>query len=250
MSSYGTLSKFTGSASSGKRKRTIPYYPGPSKKAKSVKIVSIPRPRFASRAVTSTFPKTKRVTLKYVEYFQNVPSVAGGAAGVTFRLNSLNDPNQSGVGHQPMGTDQWAAFYQKYTVISSKISATFMSIEALVKGGVCGISVFNGSTPLPSTTDIVALSEDDDGVHSYYPHDGTPITVSKNVSMAKYFNISNPADDDTCQSNFGGNPSRQMQAYVWTAVAPGTITIGGLVSFKVVISYDVILSEPKDLPIS
>ena len=81
MSSYGTLSKFTGSASSGKRKRTIPYYPGPSKKAKSVKIVSIPRPRFASRAVTSTFPKTKRVTLKYVEYFQNVPSVAGDSAG-------------------------------------------------------------------------------------------------------------------------------------------------------------------------
>lgn len=41
-----------------------------------------------------------------------------------FKLNSLYDPDSSGVGHQPYGLDQWAAFYNKYRVFAVKMEVT------------------------------------------------------------------------------------------------------------------------------
>lgn len=38
-----------------------------------------------------------------------------------FRLNSLYDPDLSGLGTQPVGYDQWAAFYNKYRVVSTEV---------------------------------------------------------------------------------------------------------------------------------
>ncbi len=37
------------------------------------------------------------------------------------RLNSLYDPDLSGVGSQPVGFDQWSAFYNRYRVISTNV---------------------------------------------------------------------------------------------------------------------------------
>jgi len=34
----------------------------------------------------------------------------------SFRLNNVYDPNYTGTGHQPLGFDQWATFYNKYQV--------------------------------------------------------------------------------------------------------------------------------------
>lgn len=38
-----------------------------------------------------------------------------------FRLNSVYDPDLSGTGNQPVGFDQWAAFYNKYRVLSTDV---------------------------------------------------------------------------------------------------------------------------------
>lgn len=250
MSSYGTLSKSSGGSSGGKRKRTIPYYPGTSKKAKTVKVVSIPRPKFSSRVIQGTFPPKKRVTLTYVEYFSQTPSVSGAASGQTFRLNSPFDPNQGGVGHQAMGFDQWAQFYNRYTVLSAKIHYQAANIDSLVKSGVHGIVIHNPVTSLPSSTDIQALSEDDDGVHGFIPHDGTQSVLTKSVDIGKYFTITNPLEDDTLQAVVTAVPAKQLYAYCWLACAPGTLTVGGLTTFCIRISYDVVFTEPKDLPLS
>lgn len=54
--------------------------------------------------------------LKYCELI----SMSYGALGVPvpyqFRINSIFDPNKSGVGHQPRGHDQWQTFYNRYRV--------------------------------------------------------------------------------------------------------------------------------------
>lgn len=52
--------------------------------------------------------------MKYSEAF-NLTSLA---PQVTMNLNSIYDPNRSGVGHQPMGFDQLATLYNRYRVIS------------------------------------------------------------------------------------------------------------------------------------
>lgn len=52
-----------------------------------------------------------------------------GAFGVDqqMNLNSLFDPDRSGVGHQPYCFDQWASFYNRYRVYGCKYTVTFIN---------------------------------------------------------------------------------------------------------------------------
>lgn len=64
-------------------------------------------------------PDGEIVHLKYYETF--VMDVVAGAPQIyAFRLNSLFDPNLTGVGHQPNGRDQLALLYGKYIVYKTE----------------------------------------------------------------------------------------------------------------------------------
>lgn len=65
----------------------------------------------------SPMPQYKKTVLKYVETI-DLSATTGGLTGTSnqFGLNCLFDPNLTGVGHQPMGFDQWAALYKMYHV--------------------------------------------------------------------------------------------------------------------------------------
>lgn len=43
----------------------------------------------------------------------------------TYTANSLFDPNQTGAGNQPVGFDQWAAFYLNYRVYKTTYKVSF-----------------------------------------------------------------------------------------------------------------------------
>lgn len=49
-----------------------------------------------------------------------------------YRLNSLFDPDQTGVGGQPDGFDQWKALYQNYRVVAAHVCVEFICTSALV----------------------------------------------------------------------------------------------------------------------
>lgn len=57
-------------------------------------------------------------TMTYASQVQYTPGVA--AEDRAFNLNSIFDPDLSGVGHQPMGRDQLANFYNRYRVTDCK----------------------------------------------------------------------------------------------------------------------------------
>lgn len=92
----------------GKRKRV--YAP------KTVKVVKYGPKRLSERAGVSKKGSSSSCILKYAEDF----TLNGGAAGVTdnyqFRLNSIFDPNFTGVGHQPVNHDQLSAIFERYKV--------------------------------------------------------------------------------------------------------------------------------------
>jgi hypothetical protein len=73
------------------------------------------------------FPPHMVKQFRYAETFQ----FTTGAAGVVgteqvMRLNSMFDPNQTGVGHQPYGYDQYmGTIYQKYRVLRASFEITF-----------------------------------------------------------------------------------------------------------------------------
>lgn len=89
---------------------------------------------------------------RYVEELslssENVTGLTG--AEYAFRLASLFDPNFTGVGHQPRGFDQMAAFYTEYVVYKVDVQVRIMSQTSGVNiaGNFVAISVrpFNNNS--------------------------------------------------------------------------------------------------------
>jgi len=77
----------------------------------------------------AVLPRTYFNTLKYAETF----TLTTGAAGVigteqAMLLNSLYDPNFTGVGHQPYGFDQLSSFFNNYIVHRFRVKLLLSTI--------------------------------------------------------------------------------------------------------------------------
>lgn len=71
--------------------------------------------------------------MKYSEQLTQVGPGLGGLTQFTMNLNSIFDPNRTGLGHQPYGHDSLAAIYNRYRVIKCNYV-----ISALSTGGTSG----------------------------------------------------------------------------------------------------------------
>lgn len=92
---------------------------------------------------------SKKCDFKYCETFQ-LTSGIGGVGGVeqVFRLNSLFDPNFTGVGHQPYMWDQMAQIYSTYNVTAVSIVVDWFSMAG---PNNCGVMALQASTGAFST---------------------------------------------------------------------------------------------------
>lgn len=105
---------------------------------------------YPKKATTASFDRrviadTTLVRLVYVDRFQVAP-VAGAVFHQVMRGNSIFDPDFTGVGHQPAGRDEWAAFYKHYQVQSSRI-------KVQVVPGTTGVGAASAELALvPSVT--------------------------------------------------------------------------------------------------
>lgn len=82
------------------------------------------------------FPNSRTVTLRYVEDFSLNPGASPSLSTQVFRINNLDDPNYTGVGHQPMYYDNYKAIYTKYRVNYATITFVCMDNHVVnVKDG-------------------------------------------------------------------------------------------------------------------
>lgn len=72
---------------------------------------------------TFGFPNTIITKLRYCDQLTQT-STSGSVVSYVFAANGIFDPDVSGVGHQPMYRDNYAALYDQYVVIGSKITVT------------------------------------------------------------------------------------------------------------------------------
>lgn len=105
-----------------------------------------------------TVPDKTLVKLKYVQRVNMSITAAAQVQIQKFSGNSAFDPDYTGVGTQPNGYDQWAAFYSKYCVMASKFkvkliptgtTAPTSALEAVV------VPVPSTSTPAGATIDAI-----------------------------------------------------------------------------------------------
>lgn len=75
-------------------------------------------------------------TLRYCD----TKTISPGASSAvhTFRLNSIYDPDLSGIGHKPAYTDQWNGLYTKYRVLWTKYKVSFSNKRGTYLGQLAG----------------------------------------------------------------------------------------------------------------
>nr|QXP07627.1 MAG: putative capsid protein [Arizlama virus] len=74
------------------------------------------------------FPRSRFVKLTYADFWTLASGAGASHAFNNFKINSLYDPDDSGVGGQPSLFDQWAAFFNRYKVYGVRVSAHFTAV--------------------------------------------------------------------------------------------------------------------------
>lgn len=198
---------------------------------------------FNGAAVSLPFGNRKKAYHRYVEMFLDLnPGAAGVPATYVFSANGMYDPNITGTGHQPLGFDQLAAIFDKYTVIGSKIKVSFINFEGTYENMV---SLYVSDDPVPSTSMQQMI---EDGACKYTtltPTTGsrTYATLTHQASIKKLSAVKNIMDSADLFGYSGANPVNQ---WYWILCAqPNHTTDTANVRIAVQIDYIAIWTDPK-----
>lgn len=210
-----------------------------------------------------------RTWLTYVDTKTIAPDT--GAAKHVFRLNSIYDPDQDGVGHQPAFHDQWADFYSKYRVLGCKYKITFrtgmqdsdvtdQAHDVVTASGtypvalkqdwrerhICFAEVADDNTfVFTQATDLNFLRETGrkmSGVTWKYGPSRRGTTISGYVPMKQVFKNPNRYDDET---SFGANPSSVIGLAVGAMSKSGDET--NAIGFDITLKYLVEFTSQIDV---
>jgi len=147
-------------------------------------------------------------------------------------LNSLYDPDRSGIGHQPLGRDQWATWYNRYRVFKVDYVIEFNNLDDSQAATVAVINQ-NG---IPTYTDTSAFEQPGAFVTSVAPVSGMSKKVVKGSVYLPRLNGKTPgaykANDDT-QAQMGANPAEVLtQAIVCAPViAASPLNVGYTIKY-------------------
>lgn len=228
------------------RKRSRPSYTQSSSRS----ITKVSRAQVSGQAKTwpyqsprtyrlcfDPFPAYHTATLRYSTTIDLNPTV-GTVANHLFRTNSINDPDYTGVGHQPYGHDQYSAIYNHYRVVSAKITMT----PTITGNGIFGISKTDDTT--------VALNMDLAREQKGTVCAPMANTNTANNTLMSYYYLSNQAvGADGVGANFGNNPSEQNFWQCWYSGENATADQSSK-SFMVNIVYTVFMWELKEFGLS
>jgi len=194
----------------------------------------------------SGMPKTRRAILRYTEHVTSMTSTTGTLASYVFRANGLYDPNYTSTGHQPMGFDQWAALYNHYVVLGSKMTVKVLPQETNVSPCVIGTFLTDGSA-VPYTTPG-SFIEAKRGPYRLFKATDRVVSLVQKYSSKKQFNVVDVKDNmDRLGAPVTADPTEEAMFNIWFFTMD--LTTASLNLF-VSIDYIVEFSEPKDMATS
>ena len=98
---------------------------GGKKKTKSMKVTSLRPYKQPIPWMYTTMPDQMFIKLKYATSYR----ITAAQFHKVFSGNGLYDPDVSGVGHQPLGFDQWMTLYNRYRVYASRIVVNVVNLQ-------------------------------------------------------------------------------------------------------------------------
>lgn len=169
------------------------------------------------KSVKQPFVDNMLVKLKY-HTSVSISSSAGLQGYNTFNLNSIFDPDQTNVGHQPRYTDQLFASggpYLNYKVLATKIKVQFMNDNTSASAlGYVGVFVRTDDASIPN--DIDQWGELPNMKYKLLTtmNSKQPITITRYVNIARQLGIKDIADDDNAQALYNASPTDLVQCDV------------------------------------
>jgi hypothetical protein len=161
----------------------------------------------------SIVPDTFRTELTYSDLAALGPSTGENLGTQVWSCGGLYDPDITGSGHQPLGFDQWMAFYNHYVVLSCRIE---------VSGFVQGVSqsdytlgtVMIGVIPTGSSTAVTTADLFYELPYGAVGVAGTaggmkPDVITNHLHIPEWFGVTETEfiADDTHRGNSASNPS-------------------------------------------
>lgn len=205
--------------------------------------------RGGQRSYTSVIPQTGRPQRMIAKLVYFTSGQLANAAGLyqtqQMNLNSLYDPDRSGIGHQPLGRDQWATWYNRYRVFKTDYIITFTNLDP-DQAAIVSIINTNG---LPTFTDYAAFEQPGAYVKQLSPRDGglSRMQIKGSVYLPRLNGkapVSYRGNDDT-QALMSANPAEVLtQSLVVAPVIPGSeVNVGYTIKYV----YHCELFDPNTL---
>lgn len=224
-----TQNKKNGKSKSQPNGQLVPRYPVDPHKSVVHKTLSFVPPRM-------------RQTLRYAQEI-NLVGTSGALASNGIALNGLFDPDTTGGGHQPLGFDQYLAMYERYCVLSTRVT-----IDCAINGAA--VPTLVGITGLPGiTTYASATGRIEVGSTAYRvlpALQATPASLTSVFDMAKFFGIDDLSDEPDICGTSTANPATVAGCTIWCRDVLGTSTVN--VSFLVLVEYDTLFLKPAPVP--
>lgn len=227
------------------RARSEYKYKNAKKYRRSVSVKMDKTPAIKYTMYAGVVPAKKRTVLKYSDIYQLTDTIVGFQSFV-FRANSVFDPEQPIGGHQPMGFDQYATFYNNYRVHASTIKISVSQNQSTVPC-IVGITPSRSATSylttaqleLPGTvTSMIAQDTAGPNVKS----------LTLTMDIEKFDGNFGTKFDDEHEAAVTANPVSEKFFIIWVKSAVAALTVDS--SFLVEIFYDVEFFNRKDLPTS
>lgn len=192
-----------------------------------------PRPSSIS-SMKNVVPDRAIVRMVYGGIYNLALGINGGVQ--VFRGNSIHDPDFTGVGHQPLGHDQWANFYEYYRVLSSYIVVDFVSQDT-ADAILCAVVPSEESTIIDSGNPDTYI-ESTYSKHKYLSNRGgnDSCRIVSSISTERALGVHRVDSGFDEAAAFGGNPTAAASWYwhVYVGTRTGAATPNADITVKIV----------------
>lgn len=173
---------------------------------------------FAQRYITK---------MKYAEVRTVTGPAAGGLVQYNFRLNSIFDPNLTGVGHQPYGHDQLADIYNRYRVYRVDYAISALNTDGATNYSVVGVVPANEQ--IATFIGVSDIMESPRAKYITQAPNAALKVLKGSVSLASLAGRtkSQYMSDDRYQAEFLANPAESLILNILAGTITGTGGTGG-----------------------
>ncbi len=201
-----------------------------------------PSVRYMSNPNKTLFGNRKYVNLRYQETFSVALPALNGVDDRIFSASNLDDPDVSGIGHQPRGYDEIQALFNHWVVLSSKCTVQWVTAGggATRPAMYCMIKLGDNNVGI---TIINEFMEDRNIKYKLANPGGSQTQVSQYYNAKRFFTVTDPLDNDLLRGSLGSGPTDNAFYHIGTANAFASEDTPSY-AFQVIIDYKCVFFEP------